>query len=79
MGHNRYDVVPGNTGWIIRRNALDAGYCADRASALQFAFALARGEYHRHGEIPLVRVLDGPVPGSVNHPAPPVLEIESGS
>lgn len=58
MGQNRYDVVQRDGGWIIRRNALDAGHCADRASALTFASALARGDRRRKGDAPRVRLVD---------------------
>lgn len=44
MESTRYEVLPGTTGWVIRRNTHDRAYCGDRESALRIAFALAHGE-----------------------------------
>ena len=61
MAPSYYDVLPADMGWVIRRNTLDAAYCADRESALRIALALARGE-RGHGREPAtvrIRETDG--------------------
>ena len=45
MESTRYEVLPSEPGWVIRRNGHDRAYCADPESALQLAAALAHGEH----------------------------------